>query len=238
MMTTARKSFLVSLAFHALMGSLAFMALVQMRTPPPMLKIQLQHMTLVSFSKSTPITPKKPEVSEPVPAITPPQPTPIKPLVTQPIVPTKAINPQPITPLAQTAPSTVTTQTPVISTPQVVQHNVQTAPVADVAPPPRAKLNTASELQSFKASLRTKIKQNLRYPSAARRRGLEGEVLVRFTVFGDGSIRDISVRQGENIFYNAAKAAVTSSSGIDVPKSLTESLPMEMDLALEFKLNS
>ncbi len=236
MMTTARKSFLFSLMLHTLMGSLAFMALIQMRTPPPMLKIQLQHMTLVSLSKSTPITPKKPEVSEPAPEITPP--TPIQPLVAQPIIPTKAINPQPTTLPVQTAPSTITTQTPVISTPQVVQHNVQTAPVADVAPPPRAKVNTSSELQSFKASLRSKIKQNLRYPSAARRRGLEGEVLVRFTVFGDGSIRDISVRQGEDIFHTAAKAAVTSSSGIDVPKSLTESLPMEMDLALEFKLNS
>lgn len=236
MMTTARKSFLFSLMFHALMGSLAFMVLVQMRTPPPMLKIQLQHMTLVSLSDSKPM-PKRAEISEPTPAITPPQPTPIKPLVTQPIVTTKAINSQPITPV-QIAPSTVSTQISVPSTSQAVQHNAQTAPAADVAPPPRAKANTTSELQSFKASLRTKIKQNLRYPSAARRRGLEGEVSVRFTVFGDGSIHDISVQQGEGIFHNAAKAAVASSSGIDIPKSLTEALPMEMDLTLEFKLNS
>ncbi|MDD5159889.1 MAG: TonB family protein [Sulfuricurvum sp.] len=227
MMTTARKSFLLSLMFHSLMGSLAFMVLVQMRTPPPMLKIQLQHMTLVSLSDSKPI-PKRAEISEPTPAITPPQPTPIKPLVTQPIVPTKAINPQPIAPSVQAAPTTLATPTPIVTT----------APVADVTPPPKAKINTASELQSFKASLRTKIKQNLRYPSAARRRGMEGEVSVRFTVFADGSIREIAVRQGEDIFHNAAKAAVASSSGIDVPKSLTESLPMEMDLILEFKLNS
>jgi protein TonB len=237
MITTARKSFLLSLMFHALMGSMAFFVLTQMRTPPPMIKVQLQHMTLVSLSDIKPI-PKQPEISKPAPAITPPQPSPIKPLVAQPIVTTKAINPQPITPPVQIAPSTVSTQISVPSTPQAVQHSAQTAPVADVSPPPRAKANTASELQSFKASLRTKIKQNLRYPPSARRRGMEGEVSVRFTVFGDGSIRDISIRQGEEIFHNAAKAAVASSSGIDVPKSLTESLPMEMDLTLEFKLNS
>jgi len=237
MMTTARKSFLLSLMFHSLMGSLAFMVLVQMRTPPPMLKIQLQHMTLVSLSDSKPI-PKRAEISEPTPAITPPQPTPIKPLVTQPIVPTKAINPQPIAPSVQAAPTTLATPPPIVTTAPALQHSIQTAPAADVTPPPKAKINTASELQSFKASLRTKIKQNLRYPSAARRRGMEGEVSVRFTVFADGSIREIAVRQGEDIFHNAAKAAVASSSEIDVPKSLTESLPMEMDLILEFKLNS
>lgn len=237
MMTTARKSFLLSLMFHTLMGSLAFMVLFQMRTPPPMLKVPLKHMTLVSLSDSKPL-PKRAELSEPTPAITPPQPTPIKPLVTQPIVPTKAINPQPATPPIQAVPSTTAPQTPVVSPLPAVQHSVQTAPVADAAPPPKAKVNTASELQSFKASLRTKIKQNLRYPSAARRRGMEGEVSVRFTVFADGSIREIAVRQGEDIFHNAAKAAVASSSGIDVPKSLTESLPMEMNLILEFKLNS
>lgn len=233
MMTTARKSFLLSLMFHSLMGSLAFFVLVQMRIPPPILKIQLRHMTLVSLSDSKPI-PKRAEFSEPTPAITLPQPAPSKPLMTQPIVPAKAIIPQPIVPSVQAAP---TAPTPIATTAPTLQHSTQTAPVSDVTPP-KPKVNTASELQSFKASLRSKIKQNLRYPSAARRRGLEGEVSVRFTVLGDGSIRDISVRQGEEIFHNAAKAAVSSSSGVDIPQSLMESLPMEMDLTLEFKLNS
>jgi protein TonB len=222
-MNTVRKSFFLSLMFHSLMGSLAFFVLIQMRTPPPILKISVKHMMLISRADSKSI-PKQPKISETSPAITPPQP----------IIPAKAINAQPITSSVQITPSTAATQTPIVSTPPALQHSIQTAPVADVAPPPRVKGNTASELQSFKASLKTKIKQNLRNPPTAQRRGMQGEVAIRFTVFGDGSLRDISILQGEEIFHTAARVAVASSSGIDVPKSLTELLPMEMDLTLEF----
>lgn len=215
--------------FHALMGSMAFIVLTQMRTPPPIIKIQLKHMTLISLSESKP-TPKQPEISKPSPAITPPQPSPIKPLVAQPIVTTKAINPQPITPPVQIAPSTA-------STPQTVQHTVQVLPTpAAVASKP--KIDVASEKRSFFGSLRSTIQRNLRYPIAARRRGMEGEVGVHFTLSSNGEINGISVQRGEGIFHNAAIAAVNAASGIDIPKNLTDSLPMEIDLTLEFKLNN
>lgn len=225
MMTTAHKSFLVSLTFHALMGSLAFIILTQMRTPPPMIKIHTKHLMLVSLSNATPHQ-KQPEIVKTITKIAHPQPT----------ISAKAIIPQPHTPPITTALNTIAIPTYVVSTPPIAIHNVQTTPVADIAQKP--KVDIASEMQSFKSALRTKIKQNLHYPSTARRRGMEGEVSIRFILFHDGSIHEISVLQGENIFHTAAKNAVASASGVNVPKNIADSLPMEMELTLEFKLNS
>jgi len=233
MMTTARKSFLVSLAFHTLMGSLAFVVLTQMRTPPPMVKIPLQHMMLVSLSHSKP-APEQPQISKPIPVVTPHSPA-IKPMTTEPITPkttTKSVQ-TPQIPIAAPA----ITPPPAVSTLQPVQHTVQAipAPSAVVSKP---KVDIASEKRAFFSSLRNNIQRNLRYPSAARRRGMEGEVGVHFTLLSNGEINGISVQRGEGIFHNAAIAAVNAASGIDIPKNLTDSLPMEIDLTLEFKLNS
>jgi periplasmic protein TonB len=237
MMTTARKSFLLSLMFHSLMGSLAFFVLVKMHTPPPMLKIETKHIMVLSLADAAP-KPKHQEIRDIPAEITPPTPQPIvqQPIKPQPIIPIKAQTPQP-TPPIQT-PTVNVQQTPIVTTPPVAQR-VQNAPAAEVVQAPsKPKIDLASEKRSFYAQLRTKIQNSLRYPPAARRRGMEGEVAVRFTIFNDGSIRNISVQHGEEIFHNAAKTAVASGAGIDIPKNLIESLPMDMDLTLEFKLTS
>jgi len=230
MMTTARKSFLVSLTFHALMGSLAFFVLVQMRTPPPMMmKISPKHMMLVSLSPSKP-TPKQPQISKPIPVVTPQQPI-TKQVTMQPIIPTKSI-PQSV----QTISTPVTPPTPVVSPPaaQPPIQSIQALPSA----PSKPKIDTASEKRAFFNALRANIQHQLRYPSAARRRGMEGEVGIRFMISSNGEINGISVQRGEGIFHNAAIAAVNAASGIDIPKNLTDSMPLEIDLTLEFKLNS
>lgn len=233
MMTTTRKSFLVSLVFHTLMGSLAFAVLTQMSTPPPMVKIPLQHMMLVSLSHSKP-APEQPKISKPIPVVTPHSPA-IKRMTTQPITP-KTTTQSLQTPQAPIATPAII-PTPVVSTPQLIQHTVQT-PTAPIAVASKPKIDIASEKRAFFSSLRSNIQRNLRYPSAARRRGMEGEVGVRFTLLSNGEINGISVQRGEGIFHNAAIAAVTAASGIDIPKNLTDTLPMEIDLTLEFKLNS
>ncbi|MDD4948011.1 energy transducer TonB [Sulfuricurvum sp.] len=237
MMTTARKSFFLSLMFHSLMGSLAFFVLVKMHTPPPMIKIDTKHIMVLSLADSAP-KPKHQEVRDIPAEITPPTPQPIvqQPIIPKPIIPIKAQTPQP-TPPIQT-PVVTAPPTPIVTTPPVAQR-VQNAPAAEVVQAPsKPKIDLASEKRSFYALLRNAIQKNLRYPPAARRRGMEGEVAVRFTLLNDGSIRNISVQHGEDIFHSAAKAAVGSTAGIDIPKNLNDSLPMEMDLTLEFKLTS
>ena len=67
---------------------------------------------------------------------------------------------------------------------------------------------------------------------------MEGEVGVRFTLSDNGSISSINILSGDAIFHNAAKAAVASASGISVPKNLADSLPIDIDLTLEFTLKA
>lgn len=234
MMTAARKSFALSLAFHALMGSLAFLVLTRMDQPPSISRIPFKIMSLPPakhrISIPLPETASAPAVQPPAKVV--PTPTPLnKPLMT----PTVA--PQPVT--VQPAPIQTAPQIPpalkTVATPQPV---VAVAPAPAAAPKPEIKPDNSSEKRSLLASLRSTIQNNLRYPSAARRRGMEGEVSVRFTLLSGGAIGSVSILSGESIFHNAAKAAVESASGIAIPKNLTDDLPMEINLGLEFNLNN
>jgi protein TonB len=226
MMTTARKSFLLSLTFHALMGSLAFGVLTQLTTPPKLVKIPMHHVTLISLSKPSPSPKPQP--------LQPPLSEKIKPLVKEPQKPLLQKQSVAKEPIAIAPP-----QSPALShvTPTAAPTQALVAPT-----PPPVKVSPKPDLtaakRSFFASLRTTIQNHLRYPSAARRRGMEGEIDVRFTLANDGTINTISIQRGEAIFHNAVKTAVSSASGIDVPKNLADSLPMEIELTLEFKLNS
>lgn len=235
-MTAAHKSFIVSLTFHALMGSLAFWALTQLATPQKRMKIPMHHVTLISLSDSS-------HALKPQP-LQPPLPETIKPpLREQPkSLPLKQIVAKPATPIATHKTDPV--QSPAISQ-EIPSHAAPAAapaqPYVTPAPPPvkvSPKPDLTAAKKSFFASLRTTIQNHLRYPIAARRRGMEGETDVRFTLMNDGTITAISVQRGETIFHNAVQTAVSSASGIDVPKNLADALPMEIELTLEFKLNS
>ena len=227
MMTTARKSFLLSLTFHVFMGSLAFWVLTQITTPPKLVKIPLHHVTLISLSKPT----------------LAPNPQPLQPPLAQKIKPLLKEPQKPLLQKQSVAKEPIAIAAPIQSS--AISHvTLAVAPAQPyVAPaPPPVKVSPKPDLtaakRSFFASLRTTIQNHLRYPSAARRRGMEGEIDVRFTLADDGTINTISVQRGEAIFHNAVKTAVSSASGIDVPKNLADSLPMEIELTLEFKLNS
>ncbi len=231
-MSATRKSFILSLIFHSMMGVLAFVILTQMSTPPPILKISMEKMTLVSLTKfpdsvkphllqtSSPLTLKQP----------PPQPQ-QKQILSTPITP--ITTPSSTQAVIAATPAIITTETPSRSSAIVVAHGTPAPPPIH----PQPKSDFTAEKKSFFTSLRTTIQNHLRYPTAARRRGMEGDIAVRFSLANDGTIHSISVQHGEAIFHNAAKTAVAAASGIAVPTNLADSLPMEIELTLEFKLN-
>lgn len=227
--TPQTKAFGLSFALHTLMGLLAMLALTRMYHPVNLDVIPMKHVALVTLSQVIP-TPIQP--TPPAPAIT--TPSPIQPLI-KPIIPTKT---QPA--VTQTIPvhsiPTVTHQAMPIETKPTIVAETKVPPI-QAAVPAKPKVDITAMKQSFYALLRTKIQQSLRYPFAARRVGKEGEVGVRFTLSNDGTIKGISVQRGEDIFHNAAKLAVASASGVKVPDALSETLPAEIDLTLEFKLN-
>jgi protein TonB len=77
-----------------------------------------------------------------------------------------------------------------------------TQPVAPPAPPTQVAVGVACPNSQ---QLRTEIK----YPSQARKDGLEGEVLIEFTLTAAGEITNIDVKSSSNrVFNNVSVAAV------------------------------
>lgn len=229
------KAFGISFAFHSLMALFPLLLLTSIHPPLQPFVLPIKHITLLAPTASTVTPTAQPKIPVPVKSLEPILATPIQPL------------PNPITPLQKTV-STPTPQAspsqiapPIVSnTPPIIAAKPVTTPIAppvQVPTKPVQKVDLTNEMQSFKASLRTKIKQLLQYPPSARRRGMEGEVNVHFVLDNTGAIHDITINQGESIFHDAAKLAVASASGIKIPDKLSESFPKEMQLTLEFKLD-
>lgn len=231
-MNTASKAFALSLAFHSLMALFALLILNAFHPPVLSLALPLKHVQLVSLSQASKI-------------LTPPS-TPIAPTKTAkaiPNTPTKELPlmPQKVSPAPQqvqaTQPTVPLSPSPVL--PITLSKPTLAAVAIPVQSPMRGepKTNISAEKQSFFAHLRTKIQQNLRYPSTARRRGMEGEVSVQFVLENSGAIRDITIREGDGIFHESARLAVASASGVKIPEVLSDTFPADVKLTLEFRLD-
>jgi periplasmic protein TonB len=225
-MNTAAKAFGLSLAFHALMALFALLLLNAMHPPIQPFALPMKPIAVVSFSPSAAASVTL--SSRPAKEV----PSPIK--------------PAPLPLLAIPKAMTATTQpyaTPILpDTPPVVPlaPKPSVAPIeapAQLSAKPVKKIDLSAEKQSFFVSLRTKIQQNLRYPPSARRRGVEGEVNVRFVLENTGAIREITVSQGDTVFHDAAKLAVASASGVKIPETLSDTFPTDIQLTLEFRLD-
>lgn len=242
-MNTKTKALGISFGFHSLMALLALWALSVTHSPIDAPETAVKTMMLLSldtYEAPQPLPLSAPSPSEPVPvpvkemmpkeAVVKPAPLPVKPIEQTVAQPSPA---QPI-PSAHQEPAA-----PVQQTVAAVSKPVSVAPVAAAPAPVKelSKIDLAAEKRNFFASLRSTIQKHLRYPSAARRRGMEGDVDVRFVLESSGTIRNISIREGEEIFHNAAKMAVASASGVKVPETLASNFPTEIDLSLEFRLN-
>lgn len=228
-MNTASKAFGLSLAFHSLMALFALLMLNTFHTPVLSLALPLKHVQLVSLSQASKI-------------LTPPL-TPIVHTETAKMVPNTPpkelpVTPQKLSPAPQQV-QTVPTPAPVPTLPSTLSKPTPAAVATPIQSPVRAqpKADISAQKQSFFAHLRTKIQQNLRYPSAARRRGMEGEVSVQFVLENSGAIRDITIRDGDGIFHESAKLAVASASGVKIPEVLSDTFPTDVKLTLEFRLD-
>ncbi len=107
---------------------------------------------------------------------------------------------------------------------EVIQRDVQQMVIAK-----------QQELDRFTRYLIEKINENKRYPTSARRRGIEGDVDVKFIVLADGGVDGIEILQGKSIFNRATIAAIEDSFPMKVPNSLLQ-LPKEFTIKLVYML--
>ena len=229
-MTATKKAFTLSLSFHTLMALSALLVLSRselsdhapLDSKPMMLMVSLQSVAQTSAQMPSPAEPAPTEsLAKPVPA------TPVQRVPQQ---QTKSETSSPVAPL----PSAALPKTAVA--PLTIPTAAAVLPAKTQAPVEEPKADRSAEKSVFYASLRSRIQQHLRYPPAARRRGMEGNVAVRFLLDSGGAIRDISVLRGEAMFHTAATLAVTSASGVKIPETLKNDFPNTIELTLEFRL--
>ena len=84
----------------------------------------------------------------------------------------------------------------VISNPTPVAPPVYAPPKVVAAPPAPPSIGTACPNSQ---QIRTEIK----YPAAARKDGIQGDVLVEFTVATNGEIKDVEVKSSSNRVFNS-----------------------------------
>jgi protein TonB len=135
--------------------------------------------------------PPPPEVVPPPPKLAAPPP---------PFIPPPEIN---IAPPPTTAPTitAVTKDAPTAPSAPVIQ-KVPEAPVAAAAPAVRSAQIACANYRDVMSSIV--------YPREALKDGLEGEVVIEFTVAGNAQIKDAVIKSSSNRVFNRASMAVVS----------------------------
>jgi len=128
---------------------------------------------------------------------------------------------------------------------------VDIEPMPEQTPPPAAAMASAKEIiktealqplvsrgmeedekQRYKSQLMAHIEAHKYYPSAARKRAIEGDVLVSFVLSPEGEVKDIAVKGGPRMLRKAAKKAVQAALPFPTPdKKLDEAMPMTYKMA-------
>lgn len=97
----------------------------------------------------------------------------------------------------------------------------------------------ANELQRYSKIIKDKIANNILYPSLARRKGIEGIVLVGFLITNNGLLRDIRLIEPSDyeILNRAAITTINSASPfLPFPESINKK-ELWLKLALSFQLD-
>ena len=135
---------------------------------------------------------------------------------------------------------------------QVIQKAVVVAPIRVEASPTLTnnkevelkKLKLAREQEAaellkkqniFLAQLKEAINSNKTYPNTARRRNIQGDVKVKFSILSTGDVQKIEVIKGRSIFKRSVHEAIENSFPIAVGKTLF-SFPKEFHVTLNYVL--
>ncbi len=121
-----------------------------------------------------------------------------------------------------------TARTPPV--PAAVKPPTSTYPAPpSIAPPSPAKR------QKFLAKIRDKIDRAKTYPRIAKKRGIEGEVRLFFTVTANGELRNLRI-EGPRVFHTSARRAVEAAFPVDT-SGMNISFPLEIRLKLRYQIH-
>ncbi len=193
-------------------------------------------------------TPKKPALSQP--EILPWSPPEIKPPA--PPIHSNAVRPQRFTasPAPVPVPDAVSPQAKTSSAapssfPTAVQPDRPKVSAVQATAWAGPKTGTAPENAGQKESgnyfglVRARIEERKRYPLVARKRGVEGQVLVQFTINPDGSLKGLKIlkKSPHGILNRAALSAVEDAAPFPKPpaKEFTGPIPLQITIVFHIK---
>jgi len=190
--------------------------------------------------KQAPEPPKQVIKAEPVvaPIITP------KPPVTAKVE--KKVRPTPAKPTHTVAPKTppkpavteLATATPQpIDTPIATAVQPVKAPVTEVLPPPAPVVDVAALKHAYMRQVLVLIEQQKRYPRSARRRHLEGDVLVELDVDSAGHVSNIQLSGAYSVLQKACQCAIADASPLLTPPA-NLNLPLHLRFVMQYRLDS
>lgn len=142
----------------------------------------------------------------------------------------KEVIPEPVVEKPIPKPTKKTTEKKKKTQKKTVVKKKQSQPKAS---PQRSK-GSEAEKNIFLANIRDKINRNKSYPRIAQRRGMQGTVIVKFTILANGNVGNISV-SGPNVFHSSARNAVKKAFPIDA-KSAPISLPKSVSITLRYQI--
>jgi protein TonB len=87
----------------------------------------------------------------------------------------------------------------------------------------------------YYAQIKQTIDKNKSYPKVAVRRGIQGDVLIQFTISRTGELLSFKILDGKKIFFKSIHEAVKNSFPLCPPKDLFTS-NLDLKLTLQYKL--
>ena len=158
-----------------------------------------------------------------------PKPQPVEEIKPEPVKPKpkpKPVEPKPVNQKKITPPE---------PEPEPVQQQV-------IKPQPKGQVSSAvdalfmkQQQQLYMHELLTHIEGYKFYPRAARRRGVEGEIRVSFTLLGNGKLKDLQVSGDQSVLISAAQQAMEDAVPLPLPPSSMK-LPRQIDISIVYSL--
>lgn len=130
-----------------------------------------------------------------------------------------------------TSPSGTATQDVAPPTPPV-------AAARSAAPPPPPPVDTVAATRAYLGRVRQALAREKRYPAVAQRLGIEGTVVVAFSIGSTGAFSRVAVAasSGNDILDQAALAAVSALSGRIPRPAETGEIDLPLRTSLQFEL--
>ena len=230
------RSFAVSLVLHAALAAalLAGALWVAPATPPEPAPIRVQLLRLAEPASAAPAV-ALPAAPPPVVAVPKPVVAKPKPVAVRPTRPAPA--PVAAEPLARSAPVEPASTVDVAAAAPGAGAAATASPSAAGSPAGfasgRAAIGAGGDLDAYIAQVRELIRKHKRYPALARRRGIEGRLVLSLAIAADGGVA-VTRTSGaaSSLLEEGARAAVAAASPLPPPPAgaLRLEVPVRFDL--------